>query len=34
MSYVPIGPMVVPVRGSYLEFYKVIPKRNYCGACG
>ena len=28
----PIGPMVVPFWGSYLEFYKVIPKRNYYGA--
>ena len=28
----PIGPMVVPFGGSYLEFYKVIPKRNYYGA--
>ena len=25
----PIGPIVVPFWGSYLEFYKVIPKRNY-----
>ena len=28
----PIGPKVVPFWGSYLEFYKVIPKRNYFGA--
>ena len=27
-----IGPKVVPFWGSYLEFYKVIPKRNYFGA--
>ena len=25
----PIGPKVVPFWGSYLEFYKIIPKRNY-----
>ena len=30
----PIGPKAVPFRGSYLEFYKVIPKRNYFGAYG
>ena len=30
----PIGPKVVPFWGSYLEFYKVIPKRNYFGAFG
>ena len=30
----PIGPKVVPFWGSYLEFYKVIPKRNYFGAYG
>ena len=30
----PIGPKVVPFWGSYLEFYKVIPKRNYFGAHG
>ena len=30
----PIGPKVVPSWGSYLEFYKVIPKRNYFGASG
>ena len=29
----PIGPIVVPFGGSYLEFHKVIPKRNYYGAC-
>ena len=26
--------MVVPFGGSYLEPYKVIPKRNYYGAYG
>ena len=31
-EYLPIGPKVVPFWGSYLEFYKVIPKRNYFGA--
>ena len=30
----PKGPKVAPFRGSYLEFYKVIPKRNYFGAYG
>ena len=30
----PIGPKVVPFWGSYLYFYKVIPKRNYFGAYG
>ena len=30
----PIGPKVVPFWGSYLEFYKGIPKRNYFGAYG
>ena len=30
----PKGPKVVPFRGSYLEFYKVIPRRNYFGAYG
>ena len=30
----PIGRIVVPFGGSYLEFYKVIPKRNYFGAHG
>ena len=29
-----MGPKVVPFWGSYLEFYKVIPKRNYFGAYG
>ena len=29
-----IGPKVVPFGGSYLEIYKVIPKRNYFGAYG
>ena len=29
-----IGPFVVPFCGSYLESYKVIPKRNYLGAYG
>ena len=32
--FLPIGPKVVPFWGSYLEFYKVIPKRNYFGAYG
>ena len=27
--HVPRGSMVVPFGGSYLESYKVIPKRNY-----
>ena len=27
--YLPIGSIVVPFEGSYLESYKVIPKRNY-----
>ena len=31
---VPIGPIVVPFWGSYVESYKVIPKRNYYGAYG
>ena len=31
---IPIGPKVVPFGGSYLEFYKVVPKRNYFGAYG
>ena len=31
---IPKGPKVVPFWGSYLEFYKVIPKRNYFGAYG
>ena len=30
----PIGSIVVPFWGSYLESYKVIPKRNYYGASG
>ena len=30
----PDGPQVVPFWASYLEFYKVIPKRNYFGAYG
>ena len=30
----PIGPKVVPFWGSYLEFCKVTPKRNYFGAYG
>ena len=30
----PKGPIVVPSWGSYLEFYKVIPKRNYYGRYG
>ena len=30
----PIGPIVVPFWGSYLESYKVIPKSNYYGAYG
>ena len=30
----PIGPIVVPFWGSYLESYKVIPKRNYYGVYG
>ena len=34
LYYLPIGPKVVPFWGSYLEFYKVIPKRNYFGAYG
>ena len=29
-----IGPKVVPFWGSYLDFYKVLPKRNYFGAYG
>ena len=31
---VPIGSIVVPFWGSVLESDKVIPKRNYHGACG
>ena len=34
MVPLPKGPKVVPFGGSYLEFYKVIPKRNYVGAYG
>ena len=30
----PIGLIVVPFWGSYVESYKVIPKRNYYGAYG
>ena len=30
----PGGSKVVPFWGSYLESYKVIPKRNYYGAYG
>ena len=33
-SGLPIGPKVVPFWGSYSEFYKVIPKRNYFRAYG
>ena len=29
---VPRGSIVVPFVGSYLEFYEVIPERNYYGA--
>ena len=32
--YLPIGSIVVPFGGSYLESYKVLPKRNYYGAYG
>ena len=31
---IPRGSIVVPFCGSYLETYKVIPKRNYYGAYG
>ena len=31
---IPKGPKVVRFGGSYVEFYKVIPKRNYFGAFG
>ena len=31
---IPIGSILVPFWGSYLESYKVIPKRNYYGAYG
>ena len=34
ITYIPIGPKVVPFWASYLEFYKVLPKRNYFGAYG
>ena len=30
----PRGSIVAPFWGSYLESYKEIPKRNYCGAYG
>ena len=30
----PMGPKVVLFWGSYSEFYKVIPKRNYFGVYG
>ena len=30
----PIGPILVRFGGSYLESYKVIPKRDYYGAYG
>ena len=30
----PRGSIVVPFDGSYLESYKVIPKKNYYGAHG
>ena len=33
-GFIPIGPKVVPFWGSYIEFYKVIPKRSYFGAYG
>ena len=31
-EWIPRGSIVVPFWGSYLESYKVIPKRNYYGA--
>ena len=34
LMQLPIGPKVVPFGGSYLEFYKVLPKRNYFLAYG
>ena len=34
LSILPRGPEVVPFWGSYIESYKVIPKRNYYGASG
>ena len=30
----PIGSIVVPCCGSYIESYKVVPKRDYYGAYG
>ena len=33
-AFLPIGPKVVPFGDSYLELYKVIPKRSYFGAYG
>ena len=33
-TQIPIGSIAVPFRGSYLEFYKVVPTRNYYGAFG
>ena len=34
LSKLPINPIVVPFWGSYVEPYKVIPKRIYYGAHG
>ena len=34
MTCLPRGSIVVPFCGSYLEFYKVISKRNYYGSLG
>ena len=34
LSRLPIGPIVVPFGGSYLEPYKVVPKKNYYGDYG
>ena len=34
MHYPFLGSIVVPFWGSYLESYKVNPKRNYFGAYG
>ena len=34
LAHLTIGSIVVPFGGSYLESYKVIPKRNYYGAYG
>ena len=31
ITWLPLGAIVVPFCGSYLESYKVIPKRNYYG---